>query len=339
MSMRDIIESVKEQLSERVASPFWGAFALSWLACNYPVFVYMFSSASPYSKIQNMSFYLAGGALGLPIWNHLLPVLVGAAYVYGYPWIARKMTVYTLEQARETKKEILRVQDVTPLTPEEVAALRKGYEDRLVQMQSDYDKQETRVASLTRRLESSEKDQADATATARQRQEETFALKTKLSEIDAEAAKRTTQLEQCAAELEAARSELAKKDRSIRKLVEINDHFGTLWDSVRRARRNPNHDELTRLWGTYDQIFAKSQDSKPSGAKNAAVLTPSPIWDQVAPVTDNPKPVTAKVESVIRGVDPHFPHWIKQMQAKQENQTTIENKLFGMESSGSEKTD
>lgn len=120
----DLTKEIKAQLYERVKSPLFGAFALSWVAWNYRALLAVISDM----PFKDRMVYLDGLYPSLEDqFLHCLwwPLLTATLFLLAYPWPARGMYWYWAWQQKELKKVQQGIEDETPITQEEANALRK----------------------------------------------------------------------------------------------------------------------------------------------------------------------------------------------------------------------
>lgn len=120
----DLTKEIKAQLYERVKSPLFGAFALSWVGWNYRAILAVLSkmsfpeTAAYLDKLYPSNFDWLWHCFGGPLVTATLFLLI-------YPWPARAMYWYWATQHKKLKKVQQDIEDETPLTQEEATVLRK----------------------------------------------------------------------------------------------------------------------------------------------------------------------------------------------------------------------
>lgn len=121
----DLTKEIKAQLYERVKSPLFGAFALSWIPWNYRPLLATLSGMTFQEKLAYFdSFYPT-------IWHwigHCFagPLTTAVLFLLAYPYPARWVYSYWANQHKELKKVQQRIEDDTPITQEEARALRSA---------------------------------------------------------------------------------------------------------------------------------------------------------------------------------------------------------------------
>lgn len=120
----DLSKEIKAQLYERVKSPLFGAFALSWVAWNYRALLAVLSKMTfPETLAYLDTLYPSPWHWG----GYVIvgPLSTAVLFLVVYPHPARAMYRYWANQHKELKKVQQEIEDETPLTQEEAKALRK----------------------------------------------------------------------------------------------------------------------------------------------------------------------------------------------------------------------
>ena len=120
----EIVKSAKAQLSERIASPLIGSFAISWCLWNYKFLVILFSYAS-----VSHTFVLVDTIVFPSIWllifnGVLFPAATTFAYIFVYPYPAKYVYEFTRHRQKEINEVRQRIEDETLLTIEESRKIR-----------------------------------------------------------------------------------------------------------------------------------------------------------------------------------------------------------------------
>lgn len=147
----DLTKEIKAQLYERVKSPLFGAFALSWAAWNYRPLLAVLSGMSFQEKLAYLDtlypsgWYWLGYCLAGP-----LASAVGFLLVYPHP--ARWMYRYWANQHKALKKVQQEIEDETPLTQEEAKALRKTSLAQVAEVQAQMQDMSQTIRELNERI-------------------------------------------------------------------------------------------------------------------------------------------------------------------------------------------
>lgn len=121
----DLTKEIKAQLYERVKSPLFGAFALSWVAWNYRPLLAVTSGMTFQEKLTYLDS-LYPSTLSWLTCSLGAPLLTAVLFLLAYPYPARWIYRYWANQHKELKKVQQEIEDETPMTQEEAKALRKA---------------------------------------------------------------------------------------------------------------------------------------------------------------------------------------------------------------------
>ncbi len=153
--MDDVVKSIKAHLYDRVVSPLFGAFLISWAIWNYRIiFVLLSSEVIPYKFNYIDEYYSSmiyfGGLSISKCWavGIAAPLLSALSYIYLYPFFALPVYKFSLSRQKklaDTKNEI---EGATLLTLEKS---RKIIQDAK-RMQVLYDKKIDEVEEEIERL-------------------------------------------------------------------------------------------------------------------------------------------------------------------------------------------
>jgi hypothetical protein len=122
--MKNIIESVRLQIYERLSSPLFGSFVISWAGWNYR-FLFVLLSSLPIEK----RFEFIDGHIYTAWWEILndciiKPALTAILFVLLYPRISKFFYKDWLQRQVETKELRDEIEKATLLTREESQAIR-----------------------------------------------------------------------------------------------------------------------------------------------------------------------------------------------------------------------
>ncbi|MGJ8655064.1 MAG: hypothetical protein ACSHX6_01335 [Akkermansiaceae bacterium] len=126
--MKDLVNSVKNQISSRCSSPLFGAFVLSWLTFNHKYLFILFSEGEVDSRLE------LAGKTSFPNWNSAL--INGICYPLGsaliflllYPLLAIAVFAYWEKTQVWLKTIKLKIAKEMPHSPVEYNKLSAEYE-------------------------------------------------------------------------------------------------------------------------------------------------------------------------------------------------------------------
>lgn len=135
----DYFQSVKATLYDRVSSPLWGAFSISWIAWNHRMLIVLFSPLSPDEKFSYIGNYLYTDWGIYALYWGLWPLLTAAVFIGLVPALGE----YAYRVSRFWKVRLktakLEYDGKTPMSQDEVndilisaAEEKRILEDRIV---------------------------------------------------------------------------------------------------------------------------------------------------------------------------------------------------------------
>lgn len=122
--MEDFVKSVKAQLYDRVSSPLFFSFVISWLLWNYRFVLIVLSDTSVSQKFNMIDTQI------FPDWEVslfkgvFLPLVSSLIYLFLYPYPAWHVFRHIRMQQKRLKELQQEIDDETPLTREEARSLR-----------------------------------------------------------------------------------------------------------------------------------------------------------------------------------------------------------------------
>ncbi|RYE00576.1 MAG: hypothetical protein EOP50_03555 [Sphingobacteriales bacterium] len=147
-TLKELLESIRLQASDRVSNPLTGAFLLAWPIVNFRFILVLVGDGEWMSKITYIEANL------YPEWKLtlvnglLIPLAFALFYVFLYPPIAHR--IVKLHKARRIvhRKEILDLEGDTPLTQENARKLREGIARERIGWRSQRDQLQIEVSDL-----------------------------------------------------------------------------------------------------------------------------------------------------------------------------------------------
>ena len=146
--LEDVTKSIKSSLYDRVSSPLFGAFAISWCLINYKLLLILFSSLLAGDKIKYIESTLYPDFLTLFLFNFLYPIIASSLFIFLYPIPAKYIYEYWHSQQIKLKKIKQTIEDETPLTIEESREIRR----EILSLESEYETEINRKNAENNRL-------------------------------------------------------------------------------------------------------------------------------------------------------------------------------------------
>ena len=123
--MKSLIDSIRFQVYERLNSPLFGAFALSWAGWNYRfIFVLFFSDLKVVDKFNYIDSVLYSTKWSLWSFCLVYPAVTASVFILVYPIVSRGFYSYWLKRQREQKEMRDKIEDAILLTQEESRDIR-----------------------------------------------------------------------------------------------------------------------------------------------------------------------------------------------------------------------
>lgn len=122
--MKDILDSIRLQINERLSSPLFGSFVAAWLGWNHRFLFVLFSSLPVDKKFEFIDSRIY--VTGWDVLNNgvIKPALTAIVFIYLYPVVSKHFFGYWLKKNRELKMLRDKIDNATLLTREESYAIR-----------------------------------------------------------------------------------------------------------------------------------------------------------------------------------------------------------------------
>lgn len=159
MNTEELISSLKQVASERLASPFWGSFISSWIVINYQFIMIIFSDNSVSTTIDLILTYSFTTWVDVITKGLLAPLAVSLLYIFAYPIPALKIYEYTLNQQIKLNNVKVSKSDIEHVPITEIAKIRTKFslerrdlQEQITEIQNDRDALAEKVSELTKKL-------------------------------------------------------------------------------------------------------------------------------------------------------------------------------------------
>ena len=120
----DIIKSAKEQVTDRLSSPLFGSFLVSWCLWNYKFIVILFSDATVLRTFQLIETIAFPTIWSIFLNGILFPALTVMAYIFVYPYPAKLVYAFTRRRQKDIIEIRRLIENETPLTIEDSRIIR-----------------------------------------------------------------------------------------------------------------------------------------------------------------------------------------------------------------------
>lgn len=146
----DIGKTIKAILYDRITSPLFGTFLLSWCGWNWRL-IALFITDSSMTVAKKFHYvdaelYPSNGVTF--IYGLLLPLTTTAFFIYIYPWFAKKVYGHWREQQNKLKERQIEKDGKKPLTKEEAQEIQNQALLSELRYQDEREKREARIRDL-----------------------------------------------------------------------------------------------------------------------------------------------------------------------------------------------
>lgn len=173
----DVTKSIKSSLYDRVSSPLFGAFTLSWGIWNYKLLLALLSSMDVQNKIKYIETILYPDYQTLLLIGFAYPLVASVLFIFIYPIPARFIYQYWHSQQIHLKTIKQNIEDEIPITIEESRDIRR----EILNLESQYDAELNRRSAENDRLRELVRDTENELLNAKQKNSQKLADKTQNS--------------------------------------------------------------------------------------------------------------------------------------------------------------
>lgn len=147
--LNELWDSTKSNLTDRLSSPLIGSFLVSWCLWNWKFLVILFSDANisqTFNMIESISF---PDLKSIFIFGVACPLITSLFYIFLYPFPARFVYGYVLNQNRKNNELRQSISKETLLTKEESEYFKTKYIDVIKRQQDAIQLLNDKIADLT----------------------------------------------------------------------------------------------------------------------------------------------------------------------------------------------
>lgn len=150
----EITKAVRTHFSERMTSPLAGAFAFSWSAWNYRLFIVIFSGESVESKFNLIDKYIFPSICSYMTNGLFYPLATALSYIFIYPYPSKMTYSFNLKKQREILEIRRKIEEETPLTLEDSRRIRSDIAVKEQSFYEELDRKEREIDRLKSQLAS-----------------------------------------------------------------------------------------------------------------------------------------------------------------------------------------
>ena len=123
-ALKELWNSVRLNLQDRVGNPLVGAFSLAWLIWNFRLSLIMFGEGNWKPKIDYIDKVLMPSWSDWLIHGYIVPLLFALVWVFALPVAFRRVMVFHRSQAAKTAKAVMLAEEQIPISNEEANKIR-----------------------------------------------------------------------------------------------------------------------------------------------------------------------------------------------------------------------
>ena len=153
----EVTKSIKAQLYDRISSPLFSSFLISWSVWNYKFILVLVSGASTTEKFALIETVFPD-TRALALQGGLFPLLTALAIIFLYPYPAKYIYKFSRLQHQELKIIQTQIDDATPMTKEEARKLRNEAMATAAELDAQIDKHRLETSHLKERIVSLQKE-------------------------------------------------------------------------------------------------------------------------------------------------------------------------------------
>lgn len=146
----DVGKTIKAILYDRITSPLFGTFVLSWCGWNWRLILLFLtdSSTAVVKKFQYVDSDIYPSINVILVHGLLLPLTTTAFFLYIYPWFAKKVYGHWRVQQNKLKELQLEMDAEKPLTKKEAQEITNQALLSELRYQEEREKREMRIRDL-----------------------------------------------------------------------------------------------------------------------------------------------------------------------------------------------
>lgn len=147
----DVTKSINAQLYDRISSPLFSSFLISWAGWNYKFILIILSGSPAKEKFQLIDLIFPDSLTAL-LRGAALPLLTALAIIFLYPYPARFIYRFSRLRHQELKVIQTEIDDLTPMTREEAKKLRHDALTKTEELESQLEKNRLEATHLKDRI-------------------------------------------------------------------------------------------------------------------------------------------------------------------------------------------
>lgn len=123
-AFKDIWNSLRLSVIDRLGNPLLGSFCIAWAAWNFRILVIVLGSGDWKPKLDYIDKVLMRSQSDWLVHGYLIPLAFAIAWIFVLPYVFRRVLVFHREQAATTAKAVMIAEGKQPIGAEEANKLR-----------------------------------------------------------------------------------------------------------------------------------------------------------------------------------------------------------------------
>lgn len=152
----DIVKTIKAHLYDRVNSPLFVAFVISWSLWNYRFLMVLVSSLPVHLKFRFIETNLFPDIWSKLLQGGLYPLITTVLIVFVYPFPAKIVYAFWRKRQKDLMVVKQQIEDETPLTIEQSRSIRKEALILELEYEKEIEKRDSQIKNLKNIISSSD---------------------------------------------------------------------------------------------------------------------------------------------------------------------------------------
>lgn len=157
--MKNLVDSIRVQIYERLNSPLFGSFVIAWLCWNHRFVAVLFSSLPIDQRFDFIDKHIYTTSWDKWEQGLLYPLATAILFILVYPYPAKFFYGYWLKRQRDLKHLRDKIEEESVLTVEESRKIRIALLNNQVTYEEQIRRQAEEIETLTEKIKSQSKPQ------------------------------------------------------------------------------------------------------------------------------------------------------------------------------------
>jgi hypothetical protein len=151
--MENLVKSIKEVMYDRVTSPLFGSFIVSWSIWNYKTIYILLSTKKVEDKFSYIENILYSDVWSLLSCGLLYPLFTSLIFIFAFPYPEKFIYKFWHARQKELKEAKQTIDDETPLTKEESRKIKRNAFNLEIEYDKSIAKKDIEIKNLREMIE------------------------------------------------------------------------------------------------------------------------------------------------------------------------------------------